>query len=136
MTKHRIAICEKHGLVGSMSRKGGSPDNSAMEGFFGRLKNEFFRHRDWSGVSIPEFCRMLDAYLRYYNEGRPKERLGRMSPMRCRRSLGLAAWPVQRNVRTPTSKDRLRLYLRFVLNAEKRARTQWHPVLLAGPILG
>ena len=29
-----------------MSKKGCSPDNSAMEGFFGRLKNEFFHHRD------------------------------------------------------------------------------------------
>lgn len=86
-----IAICEKNLLARSMSKKGCSPDNSAMEGFFGRLKNEFFHHRDWSGVSIPEFCRMLDSYLRYYNEGRPKERLGWMSPMRYRRSLGLAA---------------------------------------------
>ena len=68
-----------------------SPDNSAMEGFFGRLKNEFFHHRDWSGVSIPEFCRMLDSYLRHYDEGRPKEGLGWMSPMQYRRSLGLAA---------------------------------------------
>lgn len=60
-------------------------------GLLRRLKNEFFHHRDWSGVSVPEFCRMLDAYLRYYNEGRPKERLGWMSPMQYRRSLGLAA---------------------------------------------
>lgn len=52
-----------------------------MEGFFGRLKNEFFHHRDWSGVTIPEFCRMIDAYLRYYNEERPKEKLGWLSSM-------------------------------------------------------
>lgn len=44
---------------------------------------------------------MLDAYLRCYNEEQLKERLGWMSPMQCRRSLGLAVWPVQRNVRTP-----------------------------------
>lgn len=74
-----------------MSKKGCSPDNSAMGGFFGRLKNEFFHHRNWSGVTIPEFCRMLDAYLRYYNEERPKEKLGWLSPMQYRRSLGLAA---------------------------------------------
>lgn len=30
------------GLVRSMSKKGCSPDNSACEGFFGRLKNEMF----------------------------------------------------------------------------------------------
>lgn len=86
-----IEICERNGLVRSMSKKGCSPDNSAMEGFFGRLKNEFFHHRDWSGVAVPEFCRMLDAYLRYYNEQRPKEKLGWLSPMQYRRSLGLAA---------------------------------------------
>ena len=84
------AICEENHLVRSMSKKGCSPDNSAMEGFFGRLKNEFFHHRDWSGVTIPEFCCMLDAYLRYYNEERPKEKLGWLSPMQYRRSLGLA----------------------------------------------
>ena len=86
-----IEICGRNGLVRSMSKKGCSPDNSAMEGFFGRLKNEFFHHRDWSGVAVPEFCRMLDAYLRYYNEQRPKEKLGWLSPMQYRRSLGLAA---------------------------------------------
>ena len=86
-----IAICEENGLVRSMSAKGCTPDNSAMEGFFGRLKNEFFHRRDWSGVSVPEFCRMLDSYLTYYNEVRPKEGLGWMSPMQYRRSLGLAS---------------------------------------------
>lgn len=74
-----------------MSKKGCSPDDSATEGFFGRLKNEFFHHRDWSGATMPGFCRMLGAYPRYYNEGRPKEKLGWLSPMRYRRSLGLAA---------------------------------------------
>ena len=34
---------------------------------------------------------MLDAYPSYYNEERPKEKLGWMSPMQYRRSLGLAA---------------------------------------------
>lgn len=35
---------------------------------------------------------MPDAHLmRCYNEGRPKEMLGRMSPMQYRRGLGLAA---------------------------------------------
>ena len=86
-----IAICEKNHLTRSMSKKGCSPDSSAMEGFFGRFKNEFFHHRDWSGVTIPEFCRVLDAYPRCYNEERPKEKLGWLSPMRYRRSLGPAA---------------------------------------------
>lgn len=74
-----------------MSKKGCSPDNAAMESFFGRLKNEFFFHRDWRGVTMEEFAAMLDAYLRFYNEGRIKESLGWKSPMQYRRSLGLAA---------------------------------------------
>lgn len=42
-----------------MSRKGCSPDNACAEGFFGRLKIEFFHGRDWSGVTFDEFADML-----------------------------------------------------------------------------
>ena len=66
------AICERHGIVRSMSRKGCSPDNAAAEGFFGRLKNEFFYGRDWRGVSAEEFMGLLDAQMRFYSEGRLK----------------------------------------------------------------
>ena len=37
-----VDICDAEGLVRSMSAKGRNPDNAACEGFFGRLKNEFF----------------------------------------------------------------------------------------------
>lgn len=86
-----IGICEGNGLVRSMSRKGCSPDNSACEGFFGRLKNEFFYHRDWSGVAMESFMELLDEYIRFYNERRKKQSLGWMSPMQYRISKGLAA---------------------------------------------
>ena len=86
-----IAICEANGITRSMSAKGCSPDNSACEGFFGRLKNEFFYYTDWRGVTTEEFIARLDAYMRYYCEERPKESLGWMSPDQYRRSLGLAA---------------------------------------------
>ena len=39
---------EKAGLTHSMSKKGCSPDNSACEGFFGRMKNESFYNRSWA----------------------------------------------------------------------------------------
>ena len=74
-----------------MSAKGCSPDNSAMEGFFGRMKNEMFYGRDWSGVTIEEFMGMLDAYLRWYRDVRIKGDLDYRSPMQYRRDLGLAA---------------------------------------------
>lgn len=86
-----IGICEGNGLVRSMSRKGCSPDNSACEGFFGRLKNEFFYYRDWDGVTVKSFIELLDGYIRFYNERRKKQSLGWMSPMQYRISKGLAA---------------------------------------------
>ena len=86
-----IGICEENGLVRSMSRKGCSPDNSACEGFFGRLKNEFFYHRDWRGVAMESFMAQLDGYIRFYNERRKKQSLGWMSPVQHRISKGLAA---------------------------------------------
>lgn len=42
-------------LIRSMSRKGCSPDNSACEGFFGRLKNEMFYSNSWLDVTIDSF---------------------------------------------------------------------------------
>ena len=86
-----VSICEEHGLARSMSAKGCSPDNAACEGFFGRLKNEFFHHRDWRGVTLGEFEERLEEYLEYYCEGRLKKSLGWMSPNEYRRSRGYAA---------------------------------------------
>lgn len=86
-----IAICEEHGIVRSMSRKGCSPDNQRCEGFFGRLKVEFFHGRDWKGVSMDKLMEMLDSYLVWYRDKRRKSDLGYMSPMQYRRSLGLVA---------------------------------------------
>ena len=43
-----------------------------MEGFFGRLKVEFFHGRDWSGWTAEEFAAALGGYLRWYQEGRLK----------------------------------------------------------------
>ena len=86
-----IGICDAAGLSRSMSAKGCSPDNSAMEGFFGRLKNEFYHHRDWKGVSYNDFEKRLDAYMTGYNETRIKKSLGWLSPVQYRKSQGLAA---------------------------------------------
>jgi len=86
-----IERMDKAGLTRSMSKKGCSPDNSACEGFFGRLKNEMFYCRSWKGISIHQFVDELISYLRWYNEKRIKMSLGAMSPMDYRRSIGLAA---------------------------------------------
>ncbi len=86
-----IKICKENGLVRSMSRKGCSPDNARCEGFFGRLKIEFFHGCDWAGVTIEKFMGMLDAYLRWYRDVRIKSDLDYRSPMQYRRDLGLLA---------------------------------------------
>ena len=71
-----IAICERHGLRRPVSRKGCSPDNSAMEGFFGRLKNEMSRHRDWAGVGFEEFAAAVGPTSRPTTRRGPRSRSG------------------------------------------------------------
>lgn len=86
-----IGICGESGIARSMSRKGHSPDNARMEGFFGRLKMEFFDTRSWEGASTEAFIGELDRWLVYYNEEREKESLGWLSPMQYRRRYFEAA---------------------------------------------
>jgi len=85
-----IRICKEHGLTRSMSAKGCSPDNAAAEGFFGRIKQEFFHERSFAGVSMDEFVDMLDGYMVWYRDKRIKTEFG-MSIMDRRRGLGLVA---------------------------------------------
>lgn len=67
-----IKIIKEAGLTRSMSKKGCSPDNSACEAFFGRLKNEFFYGRNWKDVSLEDFMKRLDEYIDWYNNERIK----------------------------------------------------------------
>jgi putative transposase len=82
---------ERSGVIRSMSKKGCSPDNAACEGLFGRIKNEMFNNRSWSGVSIKQFMGALNDYLHWYNDKRIKMSLGGRSPLEYRRSLGLVS---------------------------------------------
>ena len=85
-----IKRMDEYGFTRSMSKKGCSPDNSACEGFFGRMKNEMFYGKDFIGVTIEEFIQMINDYIIWYNTKRIKSSLGYMSPMEYRQSLGLA----------------------------------------------
>ena len=67
-----ISICGRHGIARSMSRKARSPDNAAMEGFFGMLKNEFFYGRDWSGVTAERLISMIGGWMGHVRGGRLK----------------------------------------------------------------
>jgi putative transposase len=76
-------------MVRSMPRKGGSQDNAACKGFFGRLKMELFYPGDWKAITIEQFVAEVDAYIRWYNEKRIKISLGSLSRVEYRKSLGL-----------------------------------------------
>ena len=71
-----ICICRDNNLTRSMSAKGCSPDNAAAEGFFGRLKQEFFHKRSFAGVSMDGFINMLDDYMVWYRDKRIKTEFG------------------------------------------------------------
>lgn len=86
-----IERMESHHLTRSMSKKGCTPDNAACEGFFGRLKNEFFYDEDWLDVSIEHFIQLLDDYLEWYNHERIKLSLGGMSIMDFRKMMSFVA---------------------------------------------
>lgn len=86
-----IRICDENGLARSMPGKGCSPGSARCEGFFGRLKIEFFHGCDWTGAALEKFTDMLDAYLRWYRDVRTKGDLDCRSPMQYRRDLGLLA---------------------------------------------
>ena len=82
-----ISICEGHGLARSMSAKGCSPDNAAMEGFFGLLKREFWHGRDWSGWTPARFIEELGGWIGRYNTERRSDALGGRTPAEFRAAL-------------------------------------------------
>jgi transposase InsO family protein/transposase-like protein len=86
-----IDLMNEADLTRSMSKKGCSPDNSACEGFFGRMKNEMYYDRDWKSKTVAELMEAIDSYIKWYNNKRIKKSLGGLSPVQYRQSLGLAA---------------------------------------------
>ena len=85
-----IRIMDTAELTRSMSKKGCSPDNSACEGFFGRIKNEVFYGRDWKGWTLDDFMYFIDRYLNWFRNERIKIGLNNKSPKEYRTELGLA----------------------------------------------
>ncbi|MDH5107167.1 IS3 family transposase, partial [Lentilactobacillus diolivorans] len=79
-----INLMKTFSLTRSMSKKGCTSDNSACEGFFGRLKTEFFYNQSWKHISQKDFIKELDTYLNWYNTKRRKNSLGGKSPQEYR----------------------------------------------------
>ena len=46
-----------------------------------------FYRKSWIGVSIDEFIKELDRYIRWYNEKRIKQSLGYLSPLEYRNKM-------------------------------------------------
>ena len=84
-----IERMEKAGLTRSMSKKGCSPDNSACEGFFGRMKNEMYYGKKWVKTHADSFIKLIDEYMTWYKAKRIKISLGGLSPLEYRHSLGI-----------------------------------------------
>ena len=64
-----------------MSWKATCLDNASMEGFFGHMKDEFYRHRAFD--SFDSFKEQIDAYIAYWNTRRYQARLKGMAPVQC-----------------------------------------------------
>ena len=81
-----IRIMEKAGLRRSMSAKGCSPDNSAMEGFFGRMKTEAVYPEHWHKLTSSQVIAKTHEYITWYNTTRIKASLNYQSPDQHRRT--------------------------------------------------
>ena len=75
---------KERGILQSMSRKGNCIDNSIMESFFGRLKNEMYYGLESTYKTFKEFSKAIDKHINYYNNERIQSKTKWMSPVRYR----------------------------------------------------
>ena len=83
MYKYKEILNEK-GIIQSMSRKGCSPDDGLMEGFFGILKREMFYGQEKKYASLDELEQAIRKYIDYYNTERTKDKLKELTPIEYR----------------------------------------------------
>ena len=81
---HYHKILKEHKIIQSMSRKGNCLDNSVMENFFGKMKNEMFYGQEYGFKSLEELQEAMEEYIRYYNEERIKVKLKGLTPAQAR----------------------------------------------------
>jgi len=75
---------QEHGIIQSMSRKGNCYDNSIMETFFGRLKNEMYYGQEKDYTTFEEFSKAVEEYIDYYNNKRIQAKTKWMPPVKYR----------------------------------------------------
>lgn len=71
-------------IIQSMSRKGNCLDNSPMENFFGKLKNEMFYGNEYKFKTLNQLELDIKEYIHYYNNERITVKLKGLTPVQFR----------------------------------------------------
>lgn len=77
-------MLEEKGIQQSMSRKGNCLDNSPMENFFGKMKNEMFYGYEYSFKTLDDLKVAMEEYIAYYNTQRITVKLKGLTPVQYR----------------------------------------------------
>ena len=83
MTQYHKALRER-GITQSMSRKGNCLDNSPMENFFGKMKNEMFYGHEYEFKTLEQLQKAMEEYIEYYNNERIQVKLKGLTPCQAR----------------------------------------------------
>ena len=78
------SILKDKGIIQSMSRKGNCLDNSPMENFFGRMKNEMFYGHEYTFANKEQLMQAIRDYILYYNSERIQVKLKGLTPVQYR----------------------------------------------------
>lgn len=86
--QHKLYVSKlkEHKINQSMSRKGNCYDNSIMESFFARFKNELYYGYEKSYSSFDEFSKDIDEYIYYFNNERIQSKTKWMPPTKYRQA--------------------------------------------------
>ena len=77
-------VLKERGITQSMSRKGNCLDNSPMENFFGKMKNEMFYGHEYEFETLEQLQKAMEEYIDYYNNERIQVKLKGLTPCQAR----------------------------------------------------
>ena len=81
---HYHKLLRERGITQSMSRKGNCLDNSPMENFFGKMKNEMFYGHEYEFKTLEQLQKAMEEYIEYYNNERIQVKLKGLIPCQAR----------------------------------------------------
>lgn len=93
-SKDFIAIIRQNGFQQSMSRKGNCWDNAPQESFFGHMKDEI-KDKIKLCQSFQEVKKIIDDWIDYYNNDRPKWELNKLTPKEYAEYLKTKNYPLK-----------------------------------------